>query len=251
MGFARAVFLLLLAAAIPACAYVALMSAPQVSACFQASYDAADMVNKSRADFVIHNSVDVRDQPQFVEVLFQWREFFKDLEKRVKEQTGAACSPLYVNEIMTGTLVFVLLATVLQGGGLLVYVLLQTACSAAASIAVLMHQQHRVHSAFDLIIGDLRHTMSTHILPLTNQDDHHLYSLIYASTALRKSEETPHVMRTALQLPGIDASYELAPAHAGACCTALALLALWLAITRCIDQGILAAAGKSKQVASS
>ena len=109
-----------------------------------------------------------------------------------------------------------------------------------------MHQQHRVHSAFDLIIGDLRHTMSTHILPLTNQDDHYLYSLIYASTALRKSEETPHVMRTALQLP-IDASGELAPAHAGACCAALALLALWLAITRYIDQGLLAAAVKSKQ----
>jgi hypothetical protein len=58
-------------------------------------------------------------------------------------------------------------------------------------------------------------------------------------------------MRIALQLPGIDASGELAPANTSACCTALALLALWLALTRYIVQGILAAAGSSKQVESS
>jgi hypothetical protein len=92
--------------------------------------------------------------------------------------------------------------------------------------------------------------MSTHILPLTNQDDHHLYSLIHASTALQKSEETPHVMHTALQLP-VDASGELAPAQAGACCAALALLALWLTVARYIVQGLLTAAGRSKQVESS
>jgi hypothetical protein len=251
MGFARISFFLLVMVAIPVCVYLAVTSFPQVRACFQASYDAESMVNKSRADFVIHNSIDVRDQPQFVDVLFQWRGFFKDLENRVIEQSGAACSPLYVNEIMSVIFIFVLLAAVIPGGGIIVNVMLQSACAIAASIALLMRQQHVVHSAFDAIIGDLRHTMAIHILPLTNQDDHYLYSLIYASTALRKSEETSHVMRACLQLPGLGASYDLAPAHAGMCCTALALLALWLAAIRYIDRGILGTAGKSKMVEKS
>jgi hypothetical protein len=249
MPLVRGLCLLLLIAALPAVAYVAAMSMPQVQACFRACRDAEAVVNKSRADFVIHNSVDVRDQPQFVEVLYQWREYFKDLEKRVIEESDAACSPLHVNEAMTVILASLLLAAVFPGGGLVVSTWLQIASSAAAVIAMLMRQQHSMNSAFALIINDLRDTMSLKILPLTNQDDHYLYSLIYASTALRKSEETRHVMRAALQLPGLDFTYELSPAHAGVCCAVLATLALWLAATRCIDRQNLAALGsKDKSV---
>jgi hypothetical protein len=251
MGIARFCLILLLTAVIPTCAYFAVMSFPQVRACFQASYDSEAMVNKSRADFVIHNSMDVRDQPQFVDVLFQWRGFFKDLEKRVVEQGTVACSPLRVNETMSMIFAFVLLATVLPGGGIIVNLMLQIACAIAVCIALLMRQQHQIHSAFNLIIGDLRQTMAVHILPLTNEDDHYLYSLIYASTALRKSEETPHVMRAWLQLPGLGASYDLAPALAGIFCAAMALLAIWLAATRYVDQGIFAAAGERKKVENS
>jgi len=243
MAMARVVRLVLLIAAVPAVAYLAAMSLPQVQACFQACHNAEATVNKSRADFVIHNSVDVRDQPQFVDVLFQWREYFKDLEDKVIQQSNTACSPLHVNEAMCVILVSVLLAALLPGGGLVVIAWLQIACSAAAGIALLMHQQHRINSAFALIISDLRVTMSLKILPLTNQDDYHLYSLIYASTALRKSEEGKHVMRTALQPPGFEFSYELEPAHAGVCCALLALLALWLAAARHIDRAPFAAIG--------
>ncbi len=143
---------------------------------------------------------------------------------------------------MTVFVASVLLAVVFPGSGLLVSVWLQLTCASAAGIAALMLQQHRVHLAFVTIIDDLRHTMSHHILPLTNQDDHYLYSLIYASTALRKSEDTPHVTRPALQLPGVAASYDLAPLHAGICCALCALLALWSTITRYFDSGIFAAA---------
>ena len=111
----------------------------------------------------------------------------------------------------------------------------QHCCSAAAGIAVLMHQQHRVHLASAAIIDDLRGVMSHQILPLTNQDDHYLYSLIFASTALRKSESTPHVTWPSLQLPGSSLSYELAPAHAVVCCCVLAFMAFWLAPTWYLD----------------
>jgi hypothetical protein len=108
---------------------------------------------------------------------------------------------------------FVLLAAFFPVGGVLVDVWLLVACCAAAGIAMFMHQQHLIHTAFVIIIDDLRNTMSHHILPLTNEDDHYLYSLIYASTALRKSEDTPHVTQLTLQLPGLGTSYQLEPAH--------------------------------------
>jgi hypothetical protein len=153
----------------------------------------------------------------------------------VQEETRAACAALYVDHAMVAVLFSVLLAALFPGGGLCVNACLQMCCSAAAGIAVLMHQQHRVHLAFVAIIDDLRRVMSHQILPLTNQDDHYLYSLIFASTALRKSESTPHVTWPSLQLPGSSLSYELAPAHAVVCCCVLAFMAFWLAATRYLD----------------
>jgi hypothetical protein len=240
MGATRILCILLLAASVPVGSYFAAMSVPQVRACFQASYDAESAVSKSRADFVIQDLVDVRDQPQFVDVLRQWREDFKGLEQRMIERTDAACAPLRLNQAMAAFVASVLLAVVVPGGGLLASAWLQVTCASAAGVAALMLQQHRVHLAFVAIIDDLRHTMSYHILPLTNQDDHYLYSLIYASTALRKSEDTPHVTRPALQLPGVAASYDLAPLHAGVCCALFALLAFWSVVTRYLDSGVFA-----------
>ena len=73
------------------------------------------------------------------------------------------------------------------------------------------------------------------VTPLTNHDNHYLYSLIFASTALRKSESTPHATRLSLQLPGSSLSYELAPAHAVVCCCVISFMAFWLAATRYLD----------------
>jgi hypothetical protein len=65
---ARPLFLLLLAAAVQIGSYLAAVGAPQVRACFQASRDAESAVNASRAKLFVSDLVDVRDQPQFVEV---------------------------------------------------------------------------------------------------------------------------------------------------------------------------------------
>ena len=65
---ARVLFLLLLAAAVQIGSYLAAACAPQVRACFQASRDAESAVNASRATLFVSDLVDVRDQPQFVEV---------------------------------------------------------------------------------------------------------------------------------------------------------------------------------------
>jgi hypothetical protein len=244
MGAARVLCFLLLATAGLACFFLAAMSAPQVLECFQASRDAESEVKISRPDFIIHNLLDVRDQPHFVEQLHQWRADFKALEQRSIARTNAACSPLHVSENTAVLFAFVLLAAFFPGGGVVVEVWLLVACFAAAGIAMFMHQQHLVHSAFDVIIDDLRGTMSHHVLPLTNEDDHYLYSLIYASTALRKSEDTPHVSQLTLQLPGLGPSYELAPAHATICCALVSFLAVWLAASRFFDRRAVAAAEK-------
>ena len=165
----------------------------------------------------------------------------------MQEETRAACAALHVDHAMLLVLVSVLLAALFPGGGLCASACLQMCCSAAAGIAVIMHQQHRVHLAFVAIIDDLRGVMSHQILPLTNQDDHYLYSLIFASTALRKSESTPHVTWPSLQLPGSSLSYELAPAHAVVCCCVLSFMAFWLAATRYLDLWTLESArGKAK-----
>lgn len=242
MGLARALSVVLLAAAAAAGMCLAIMRAPQVRACFDACYEAEAVVNKTRGDMVIHNSVDVRDQAQFVDVLFQWREHFKSLEKRATDTSDAACSSLHVNEVIGAVLAFVLLLAALPLGGYFAGSCLLAASAAAASVAALMHQLHQIHLAFASIIDDLRYTMSHRILPLTNQDDHYLYSLIYSSTALQKSQATAHVTRVALRLPGLDALYHIAPAHAGICCAVLALLAFWLA-ARCMNRNTLGRAG--------
>ena len=65
---ARVLFLLLLAAAVQIGSYLAAACAPQVRACFQASRNAELAVNASRAKLFVSDLVDVRDQPQFVEV---------------------------------------------------------------------------------------------------------------------------------------------------------------------------------------
>ena len=242
MGLARVLSAVLLAAAAAAGMCLAIMRAPQVRACFEACYEAEAMVNKTRSDMVIHNSVDVRDQTQFVDVLLQWREQFKSLEKMATDGSDAACSSLHVNEVIGAVLAFVLLFAALPAGGYIAGACLLTASAAAASVAALMHQLHQIHLAFASIIDDLRYTMSHRILPLTNDDDHHLYSLIYSSTALQKSQATAHVTRVALQLPGLDAHYHIAPAHAGICCALLAQLAFWFA-ARCMYRNMFKGAG--------
>jgi Flp pilus assembly pilin Flp len=73
---------------------------------------------------------------------------------------------MHVEHAMLLVLVSVLLAALFPGGGLCASACLQKCCSAAAGIAVLMHQQHCVHLAFAAIIADLHGVMSHQILPL-------------------------------------------------------------------------------------
>jgi hypothetical protein len=243
MGSSRVLLISLLIVVIPAGAFFAALLIPQVHACYDAAVQCEAMVNQSRPDFVIHNSVDVRDQPQLVDALFQWREHFKDLEQRVLQQSVEACAALHLSEATVVLVLTVLFAALLPCRSLILNVWLQFACAASAIIAMLMLLQHRIQVAFVAIIEDLRDTMAHHILPLTHQDDYHLYSLIYASTALRKSDR-PHGMPLSLLIPGLDAPYELSPSLAGCSCVLLSLVALWLAASRYISQGLSVSADK-------
>ena len=65
---ARVLYLLLLAAAVQIGSYLAATGAPQVLHCLQASRNAESAVNATRAKLFVSDLVDVRDQPQFVEV---------------------------------------------------------------------------------------------------------------------------------------------------------------------------------------
>ncbi len=95
-----------------------------------------------------------------MQVLHEWRSSFKGLESAVQEETRAACAALHVYHAMLLVLVSVLLAALFPGGGRCVNACLEMCCSAVADIAVLMHQQNRVHLAVSAIIDDLRGIMS-------------------------------------------------------------------------------------------